>query len=86
MPATALVSLLHHDLSRVAGTTVALSDIEEHDFWRLLGIFDMSVVRYVLSCAATKGIIAYERNGDGPECITTLMGHSELIDTRFSLD
>ena len=49
VPATALVILLHHNLARSAGTTGALSEIQEHDFWKLLGISDMSVARYVLS-------------------------------------
>ena len=86
VPATALVILLHYNLARAVGTTITLSDIETHIFWRLLGVSDMSIVRYILSRAANGGIIDYQRAGDGPERITTRYDHRELLSTRLSLD
>lgn len=86
VPATAFLILLHHNLAPNAGTTLAVSDIEEHPFWRLLGVTDASTARYILSKAANKDIIRYERSGDGPESITTRYDHRELVSARFLLE
>lgn len=86
VPATAFIILLHYNLARRAGTILEVSDIERDTFWRMLGVPEISVARYVLSEAANEGIISYERSGDGPERVTTRYGHRDLVDARFSLD
>lgn len=85
VPATALIILLHN-IAPKAETTAPVSEIECHEFWRLLGVPDFSVVRYVLRKAANARVIDYERNGDRLESITTLHDLDKLIYARFSLD
>ena len=85
LPKTAFLIMLHYHLSPEP-STIAVSEIIEHSFWRHLGGRHEEEVRAALSLAAAEDFISRYATVDSLEQITTRFSLEELLQRQIRLD
>jgi len=80
MPETALILLLHNILAQCP-LSIDLSKIEDHNFWKLLGIKNINELKNILFKAHLYNIIEFKDNK-----IKTLYPLDVLINKKFRLE
>ena len=84
LPHTAFLALLHYHLARKP-STISVSEILAHPFWRYLGGRDESEVRAALSGAAAVDAISRYSAVDGLEQVSTRFSLEEMLQRQIRL-